>query len=85
MRRHPCPKCGSEHSIPDAQLVDRAEGNLARKLQIGLETKPGAFVFKGLVESETRAQVCAGCGYIELYAVDLAAILSAHRRRHGSG
>jgi RNA polymerase subunit RPABC4/transcription elongation factor Spt4 len=70
--RHRCPTCGSTERFTGARLY----GNSAPldSLQIAIDRNPGAMVFKETVDSPIVAEVCGGCGRIELFATDPAAL-----------
>ena len=65
-----CPRCGSDAVIPDARLVDRGDGDARKTLDVGLETRPDAVVFKKETRVPLRAQVCGDCGFVDLFATD---------------
>ena len=65
-----CLRCGSDSAVPDVRLIDRGEADMRHIQEVGLQKNPEALVLKGEVRSKTRAQVCAVCGFVEVYAVD---------------
>lgn len=78
MRQGPCPKCTSAEIVRDVRVIDRGEASLdAGDLNVGIHTKPRAWLFKGTVTTSLSACVCAGCGYTELYAADPRALAEA--------
>jgi predicted nucleic-acid-binding Zn-ribbon protein len=74
-----CPKCGSSEIVPRARIIDRGDYNAAGQLQVGIEKKPEAWVFKQLVQSELYATICASCGFTEIYASNPRAIYDAYQ------
>lgn len=76
-----CPRCGSDAIVPDARLVDRGDGDMRKTLEIGLETKPDAVVFKKEVRVALRAQVCGDCGFVDLFATQPGALWEAYLDR----
>ena len=72
-----CPKCASRDIIRDAMAIDRGENQFQRELTIATFRDPDAFLFKGEQTSTVSAWVCAGCGYVEFYADDPAALKTA--------
>lgn len=75
---HPCVKCGSRKVIPDADLLDQgqySDGSLKAKY----DRNPSAIFRKGRSVSRLTARVCAGCGYVELYADNPEALYEAYR------
>ena len=73
-----CLKCGSDTVVPDAYLVERGDANARKVPEVGVAVRPEAWVFKGEARVPTRAQVCADCGFVEVYAVDPAPLWDAH-------
>ena len=80
-----CLRCGSDALIPDARLIDRGDGNSRDHIEVGIVTRPEAFVFTGEIRSETRAFVCVDCGFVELRVVDTDALWKAHLDRIANG
>jgi predicted nucleic-acid-binding Zn-ribbon protein len=74
-----CAKCGSEEMI-DAIAVDRGHSNARNVLEVEIQKRPAAWVFKDRVASPLRARVCGDCGYTELYATDVAPLLRAYKK-----
>jgi len=70
---HRCPKCGSGNVIADARALDRDDYGM-QDLSVATYRNPGALIFKGKRTSTLSAWVCAGCGFVELYADDPAAL-----------
>lgn len=68
MKQTTCGKCGSDTIIPRARVPERGEGNWTHELQVQVDSKPHAMLFKGAFRSPVYARVCCGCGYTELYA-----------------
>lgn len=73
-----CLKCGSDSVVPDARLIDRGDADSRKTAEVGVQTNPGAWVFKGEVRVPTRVQVCGDCGFIEVYATDPHKLWEAH-------
>jgi predicted nucleic-acid-binding Zn-ribbon protein len=64
----PCLKCGSKERIPDARVVDRGDSNFdVGSLQVAVYRRPSAVMFKSKVVSDVYANICAQCGFTELY------------------
>lgn len=63
-----CPECESENIIKDALLLDRGETSSNHILQIAVDEDPSAYIFKSRHYSDVRAEICAECGYISIYA-----------------
>jgi predicted nucleic-acid-binding Zn-ribbon protein len=73
-----CPKCESSKIVPRAHVLDRGEKNLPRHLQVAVERKPEAWLFRGAVTSNVYATICGACGYTEFYVEDPADVYSAY-------
>jgi hypothetical protein len=63
-----CSRCGSDAIIPHVRVLDRDEGGTHRDLQVEVQRRPNALLFKRPERSKISAQVCGACGYAELYA-----------------
>jgi predicted nucleic-acid-binding Zn-ribbon protein len=63
-----CSKCGSTEIIPDAKVIDRGDYSIQHEMSVVTFLRPEAFIFKDKQETTVSAWVCAGCGFIELYA-----------------
>jgi hypothetical protein len=62
-----CIRCGSEEIIPRVRVLDRDEGGTHRDLQVEVQRRPNAMLFKRPERSKISARVCGGCGFTELY------------------
>ncbi|MGA2275642.1 MAG: hypothetical protein ABSH00_18990 [Bryobacteraceae bacterium] len=71
-----CPKCGSTAIIRSARLQRVAESRVPVK--IAVDGNPDAFLRKETEHSDLEARVCSQCGYVELYAADVAPLSSAY-------
>lgn len=80
-----CLRCGSDSVIPDVRLIDRGESDMRKPQELGVQKNPSALMFKDEVRVPTRAQVCADCGFVEVYAVDPDALWQAHLDRVANG
>jgi ribosomal protein S27AE len=63
-----CSRCGSDEIIPRARVIDRGDGNGRYDLQVEVQRRPNAMLFKRAEHSNVFAQVCGGCGNVELTA-----------------
>ena len=59
-----CPRCGSEKIIPNLLIQDSYQ--LMQKLEIAVESKPNALIFKQSHREALRANVCGECGNVGL-------------------
>ena len=63
-----CSRCGSDEIVSRARVVERGDGNTRYDLQVEVRRRPNALLFKGAERSNVSAQLCAACGYVELFA-----------------
>ncbi|MBN1617802.1 hypothetical protein JW887_00470 [Candidatus Dojkabacteria bacterium] len=61
-----CTKCESTEIFYLESVVDRAHGNNASKLLVGLKND----FWRGKIGGEIEAYICANCGYVEFYLKD---------------
>ena len=61
-----CPRCDSENIMPNIRIRDRYERFQGEDLEVVVESKPNAFLFKGTHREALRATVCGECGNVEL-------------------
>lgn len=80
-----CLRCGSDSAIPDVRPLSLDSNGVHNPLEVGVRKTPDAIVFKGEIRSKTRAQVCADCGFVEVYAVNPEALWQAHLDRIANG
>lgn len=76
-----CAKCGSLKLIRDAIVIDRGDSNTEGKMNVAVDEKPAALIFKQRIRSSVSSVVCGDCGYIEFYADDPDALYAAYRNR----
>jgi hypothetical protein len=79
-----CPDCNSEKIIKNAKTLDRGDYNAALTASIAVEEYPDAVIFKNPVYSETDADVCGECGFIQFYAKDPETLWAAYQNREAS-
>ena len=63
-----CIRCGSDEVIPRVRIVERGDGNTRYDLQLEVQRRPNAVLFKRPERSSLSALVCGACGFTELYA-----------------
>ncbi len=73
-----CVRCGSDAIIPRARVLDRDEGGTHRDLQIEVQRRPNAMLFKRPERSKISARVCGACGYAELFVEAPSALYGAY-------
>ena len=80
MTNTPCPRCGSNEIIQNAEVRDYDENSYRTlSVYVPLRTPQGGLFKRTSESSEVRASVCGGCGYTELYAVNYEALLKASK------
>lgn len=62
-----CTSCGSNEVIPRVRVVDRTDSGYF-DLQVEVQRRPNAMIFKGAVRSNVFAQLCGACGHLEFFA-----------------
>ena len=78
MKDSPCPKCGSNEIIPDAEVRDYdAQSYRPLGVYVSLRNPQSGFFKKTSESGELRACICGQCGYTELYATNYQAMLQA--------
>lgn len=78
-----CVRCGSDAIIPRVRVLDRDEGGI-RDLQVEVQRRPNAVLFKRPERSTISAQVCGSCGYAELYVEAPRALYGAYLQADAS-
>jgi hypothetical protein len=73
-----CTRCGSDTIIPRVRVLDRDEGGTHRDMQVEVQRRPKALLFKQPERSTISARVCGACGYTELYAESARALYAAY-------
>ena len=79
-----CARCGTEAIIPRVRVCDRDEGGMNRELQVEVQRRPNAMLFKRAERSAVSAQVCGACGYAELYVEAPRALYAAYLQADAS-
>lgn len=74
----PCPRCGSAEVIPRARIAERGESNARYDLQVEVQRRPGAMLFKRPERADLSARVCCACGHTEIYVDAPAALYDAY-------
>ncbi len=62
-----CPECESEKLIKNANVFGKYDGS-DKSLDVAIDKSPNALIFKERNYSTVRADVCADCGFIKMYA-----------------
>ena len=79
-----CSRCGSDEIVPRARVIDRGDHNWRYDLQIEVQRRPNALLFKGAERSNVSAQLCAACGYVEFSADMPQALYATHLQADAS-
>lgn len=61
-----CSRCGSEKIMRNLKIQDRGDGNWSHELEVEIDAKPEALVFKDTHREALRATVCGKCGIVAL-------------------
>ena len=72
-----CTRCGSDEVIPRVRVVERGDGT-RYDLQVEVQRRPNAVLFKRPERSSLSALVCGACGFTELYAEAPRALYAAY-------
>ena len=73
-----CTRCGSDEVIPRVRVVERGDGNTRYDLQLEVQRRPNAVLFKRPERSSLSAVACGACGFTELYAEVPRALYAAY-------
>ncbi len=77
MKNGVCPKCESTIIIQGVRVNDRSNNGVRHELSVSVFAKPDAWIMKGEATSELWACVCGVCGFVELYATNVDALVKA--------
>lgn len=77
MKNGICPKCEGTVIVQGVRILDHGHYNSEQDLSVAVYKKPNAWMFKGEVTGELWGCVCGTCGYTELYATNLDALVKA--------
>src|SRR5215207_8524372 len=62
-----CPRCSSDEVIPRVRVAERGDDNMRYDLQVEVQRRPNALLFKRPERADLTARVCCACGFTELY------------------
>lgn len=79
-----CARCGSDAVIPRARVTDRDSSDMRQDLEVEVQRRPNAMIFKRPERSKVSARVCGACGHTELYVEAHAALYAAHLQADAS-
>ena len=73
-----CLRCGSEEVMPRVRVAERGDDNMRYALQVEVQRRPNAVLFKRPQRNDLTARVCGACGYAELYVDSPDALYTAY-------
>lgn len=73
-----CAKCGSDKIIRDERIMYLSHGYAAKNLSISIQKTDRAF-FNKFEESDFLAQICCGCGDVQLTINNKEALWEAYQ------
>ena len=73
-----CTRCGADAVIPRVRVVERDEGGTRKDVELEVQRRPNAMLFKRPERSKVSAQVCGACGHAELYVEAPRALYAAY-------
>ena len=73
-----CTKCGSDSVIPRVRVIERGDDGQRHDLQVEVQRRPNALIFKRPERVNLSARVCSACGHAELYADSPGALYTAY-------
>jgi formate dehydrogenase assembly factor FdhD len=82
--RAQCSRCGSDEIVPRARVIDRGDDNTRHDLQLEVQRKPNALLFKRAERSNLTARLCGACGHVELLAEMSRALYAAYMQAEGN-
>jgi formate dehydrogenase assembly factor FdhD len=75
-----CNRCGSDAVIPRLRVIERGDSNARYDLQVEVQRRPNAVLFKRPERSTLSAQVCGACGHSEFFADAPRALFAAYQQ-----
>ena len=79
-----CTRCGSDAVIPRVRVSERGDDNMRYDLEVEVQRRPNAVLFKRPERATLWAQVCSVCGHVELYADAPGALYAAYLQADSS-
>lgn len=73
-----CRRCGSDEVMPRVRVAERGDDNMRYDLQVEVQRRPNAMIFKRPQRADLTARVCGACGYAELYVDAPGALYTAY-------
>lgn len=85
VQRLRCVRCNSSRVVPRATIWDSDHDIGGRPLQVYVDAKPHALLFRGTTYATLYARVCADCGHTELFADGAEELYRAYRQSRTEG
>lgn len=79
-----CARCTSNEVIPRVRVAERGDDNMRYDLQVEIQRRPNAVIFKRPQRCDLTARVCCSCGYTELYVDAPGALYAAYMQADAS-
>lgn len=79
-----CPRCSSDEVIPRARIAERGDDNVRYDLQVEVQRRPNALLFKRPQRVDLTARVCCACGFTEFYVDAPRALYAAYLQADAS-
>jgi hypothetical protein len=79
-----CTRCGSDAMIPRVRVIDKGDSNTRLDMEVEVQHRPNAVLFKRPERSTVSAQVCGACGHVVFYADAPRALYSAYMQADAS-
>jgi hypothetical protein len=73
-----CPRCNSHEVIPRVRIAERGADDKRHDLQVEIQRRPRAMIFKRPERVNLTARVCCACGFTELYVDSPRALYTAY-------
>lgn len=75
-----CRECRSTRIMKDVRAGARNYES-SYGIEVIIHERPNWMIFKGAKFSTTKADVCADCGYVSIYATELKTLWDAYQKR----
>ena len=79
-----CSRCSSHEVIARVRVAERGDDNRRFDLQVEVQRRPNAILFKRPERADLSARVCCACGYTELYVDAPRALYTAYLQADSS-
>ncbi|MGK2962279.1 MAG: hypothetical protein ACSLFK_09045 [Gemmatimonadaceae bacterium] len=79
-----CTRCSSDAVIPRVRVSERGDDNMRYDLEVEVQRRPNAVLFKRPERSTIWAQVCGVCGHVELFTDAAGALYAAYLQADSS-